>query len=106
MASGDRKRPAASTSRSTGARKCPSRFVPGPPRKQPALPWMPRAGYKHELDRDSELLRAAKNYYPEGDSEGRCSEFPPLMQHKAWTRGVPYRDSFDHAKPTDSIGKL
>ncbi|XP_041978336.1 dynein axonemal heavy chain 3 [Aricia agestis] len=26
------------------------------------------------------------------------------MQARSWTRGVPYRDSFDHARPTDSIG--
>lgn len=39
-----------------------------------------------------------------GESEGGCSEFPPLMLRKSWTRGVPYRDSFDHARPTDSTG--
>ncbi|CAH3998948.1 unnamed protein product [Pieris brassicae] len=100
MASGDRKR----TRPPLTGKKCPSRFVPGPPRKQPALPWMPRAGYSNELDRDSELLRSAKNYYPEGERQGGCSEFPPLMLRKSWTRGVPYRDSYDHAKPVDSIG--
>ncbi|KAL0892691.1 hypothetical protein ABMA27_014410 [Loxostege sticticalis] len=26
------------------------------------------------------------------------------MQRKSWTRGVPYRDGYDHAKPVDSIG--
>ncbi|RVE49566.1 hypothetical protein evm_005794 [Chilo suppressalis] len=38
------------------------------------------------------------------EGDGGCSEFPPLMQGKSWTRGVPYRDSFDHAKPADNIG--
>ncbi|XP_063362018.1 dynein axonemal heavy chain 3 [Cydia amplana] len=65
---------------------------------------MPRAGRHSELDKDSVLLSAAKNYYPEGESEGGCSEFPPLMQRKSWTRGVPYRDSYDHVKPVDSAG--
>lgn len=65
MASGGgRKRPLPSSS--GRAAKCPSRFVPAPARKQPALPWLPRAGYDDELDRDSALLRAANNYYPEG----------------------------------------
>ncbi|CAH0719658.1 unnamed protein product, partial [Brenthis ino] len=105
MSSGDRKRPAPSTSNSgsSSRAKCPSRFIL-PARKQPSLPWMPRAGYDHELGQDSQLLRAAKNYYPEGEGEGSCSEFPPLMQAKSWTRGVPYRDSVDHAKPVDSTG--
>ncbi|CAH2242148.1 jg1052 [Pararge aegeria aegeria] len=103
MASGDRKRPSPSSSNSRAA-KCPSRFVTVPPRKQPSLPWLPRAGYDDELERDSTLLRAAKNYYPEGESEGACSEFPPLMQARSWTRGVPYRDSYNHAKPVDSTG--
>ncbi|CAG9584340.1 unnamed protein product [Danaus chrysippus] len=82
---------------------CPSRFVQNAA-KQPQLPTLTRAGYNHELDRDSQLLRAARNYYPEGEGDGGCSEFPPLMMKKSWTRGVPYRDSFDHAKPVDSIG--
>ncbi|XP_047529766.1 dynein axonemal heavy chain 3 [Vanessa atalanta] len=101
MNSRDRKRPAPSASK---AEKCPSRFVPTPARKQPGLPWMPRAGYNQELGQDGQLLRAAKNYYPEGEGDGGCSEFPPLVQAKSWTRGVPYRDSFNHAKPVDSIG--
>ncbi|XP_045448983.1 dynein axonemal heavy chain 3 [Melitaea cinxia] len=101
MTSRDRKRPAPPSNK---GQKCPSRFVTTPARKQPGLPWMPRAGYDHELDKDSQLLRAAKSFYPEGESEGGCSEFPPLVQAKSWTRGVPYRDSFNHAKPVDSIG--
>lgn len=44
---------------------CPSRFVQNAA-KQPQLPTLTRAGYDHELDRDSQLLRAARNYYPEG----------------------------------------
>ncbi|KAL4710846.1 hypothetical protein ACJJTC_016130 [Scirpophaga incertulas] len=83
--------------------RCPPRFT-GPTRQPPALPPLARAGYDPELARDSELLRAAKNYYPEGEGDGACSAFPPLMLRKSWTRGVPYRDSFDHAGPVDSIG--
>ncbi|XP_052759353.1 dynein axonemal heavy chain 3 [Galleria mellonella] len=97
MASGDRKRPA------EPAPRCSARFM-GAARKQPALPVLARAGYDHELERDSKLLRASRNYYPEGESEGGCSEFPPLMQRKSWTRRVPYCDGFNHAKPADSIG--
>lgn len=63
MTSRDRKRPAPPSNK---GQKCPSRFVPTPARKQPGLPWMPRAGYDHELGKDSQLLRAAKNFYPEG----------------------------------------
>ena len=66
MASGDRKRPAPSTSKAGSSRpKCPSRFIPKD-RKQPGLPWIPRAGYDGELGQDSQLLHAAKNYFPEG----------------------------------------
>ncbi|XP_059059125.1 dynein axonemal heavy chain 3 [Achroia grisella] len=97
MASGDRKRPA------EHATRCPTRFT-GAPRRQPALPSLARAGHDHELDRDSILLRASRSYYPEGEGEGGCSEFPPLMQRRSWTRGVPYRDGFNHAKPADSTG--
>ncbi|XP_053607537.1 dynein axonemal heavy chain 3 [Plodia interpunctella] len=100
MASGDGKKVKPSTSR---GKRCPPRFT-GPPRTQPSLPTLRRAGYDDEVDRDSELLRAANNFYPEGESEGGCSEFPPLMLRKSWTMGVPYRDGFDHAKPVDSIG--
>lgn len=64
MASGDRKRPA-KRELPKGAKPCPSRFVM-PARKQPSLPWMPRAGYDPEMDRDSIMLRASKNFYPEG----------------------------------------
>lgn len=39
-----------------------------------------------------------------GDGENICTEFPPLMQAKSWTKGVPYRDSFEHNKPADTIG--
>lgn len=39
-----------------------------------------------------------------GESEGACSEFPPLMLNRSWTRGVPYRDGLDHTKPSNSIG--
>lgn len=64
MASGDSKRKKKRQAPSDAV-LCPSRFVT-PARKPRNLPWMPRAGYASELDRDSELLRAAKNYYPEG----------------------------------------
>ncbi|XP_049869343.1 dynein axonemal heavy chain 3 [Pectinophora gossypiella] len=109
MASGDKNLPSTSKREErkrlmadlAKAEKCPPRFVT-PARKLPKLPWMPRAGYDDELDRDSKMLRAAQNYYPEGESDGKCSEFPPLLQAKSWTRGVPYRDSYDHAKPVDS----
>ncbi|CAB3253984.1 unnamed protein product [Arctia plantaginis] len=101
MASGDSKRKKKRQAPSDAV-LCPSRFIP-PARKPRTLPWMPRAGYDAELDRDSELLRAAKNYYPEGENEGACSEFPPLMHNRSWTRGVPYRDG-DQSKPSDSIG--
>ncbi|KAI8429290.1 hypothetical protein MSG28_007791 [Choristoneura fumiferana] len=100
MASGDRKR---KSKPPAGAEPCPSRFVL-PKRAQPPLPWLPRAGYDHEVGRDSQLIRAAKNYYPEGEDEGSCSEFPPLMLRESWTRGVPYRDGFEHAHPVDSTG--
>ncbi|KAG6455707.1 hypothetical protein O3G_MSEX009350 [Manduca sexta] len=107
MASGDSRRSKRTSKPAPkpppGAAPCPSRFVT-PARSQPGLPRMPRAGYDRELGRDSVLLRAANNYYPEGEGEGGCSEFPPLMQARSWTRGVPYRDSINHAKPTDSIG--
>lgn len=39
-----------------------------------------------------------------GENEGACSEFPPLMLNRSWTRGVPYRDGLDHTKPSNSIG--
>ncbi|CAH0578973.1 unnamed protein product [Chrysodeixis includens] len=82
---------------------CPSRFIK-PARKPRLPPWLPRAGLDSELEQDSVLLRAANNFYPEGDGEGNCSQYPPLMQADSWTRGVPYRDSYDHTGPSDSIG--
>ncbi|XP_013168993.1 PREDICTED: dynein heavy chain 3, axonemal-like [Papilio xuthus] len=101
MASGDRKRQLGKASSSSSRGQ--SRFVPAP-RRHPVPPRLARAGLPHELHRDSTLLRANTSYYPEGESEGGCSEFPPLMLRKSWTRGVPYRDSFDHARPSDSTG--
>ncbi|XP_075973125.1 dynein heavy chain 3, axonemal [Anticarsia gemmatalis] len=105
MASGDSKRKKVVKKRPLPSDTvlCPSRFI-APARKPKTLPWMPRAGYDEEVGRDSELLRAAKNFYPEGENDGGCSEFPPLMQGRSWTRGVPYRDSFEHTKPSNSIG--
>ncbi|KAJ9576848.1 hypothetical protein L9F63_006622, partial [Diploptera punctata] len=31
-------------------------------------------------------------------------EFPPLMMEKSWTKAVPYRDSSEYLKPSESIG--
>ncbi|XP_068632055.1 dynein axonemal heavy chain 3 [Battus philenor] len=98
MASGDKGRPLPGH---RGRGRC--RFIP-PARCQPVPPKLARAGLPHELHQDSTLLRANLNYYPEGESSGGCSEFPPLMLRKSWTKGVPYRDGFDHVKPSDSIG--
>lgn len=69
MASGDRKRPAKPNLKRNHplkGEKCPPRFV-APARTQPSLPSVPRAGYHDELEKDSKLLRAAKNFYPEGE---------------------------------------
>ncbi|GBP85180.1 Dynein heavy chain 3, axonemal [Eumeta japonica] len=67
-------------------------------------PPAPARGRLPRVSEDSELLRAANDYYPEGCDPGGCGEFPPLVQAHSWTKGVPYRDSFHHVPPSDSIG--
>ncbi|CAG9790365.1 unnamed protein product [Diatraea saccharalis] len=54
------------TSEASDAKRCPPRFTGGA-RSQPTLASITRAGYDDELEKDSVLLQAAKNYYPEGN---------------------------------------
>ncbi|XP_068084555.1 dynein axonemal heavy chain 3 [Anabrus simplex] len=30
--------------------------------------------------------------------------YPPLMQRRSWTKAVPYKDTFEYCKPSESIG--
>ncbi|CAG9790368.1 unnamed protein product [Diatraea saccharalis] len=54
------------TSEASDAKRCPPRFTGGA-RSQLTLASITRAGYDDELEKDSVLLQAAKNYYPEGN---------------------------------------
>ncbi|KAF9412144.1 hypothetical protein HW555_009274, partial [Spodoptera exigua] len=103
MASGESSRKKKRREPPPGAKPCPSRFVPPDVGSQP-LPWVPRAGYDHEMGQDSVHVKAVMNMYPEGEGDGNCSKFLPLMQNKSWTKGVPFRDSYMHARPSESIG--
>ncbi|KAF5294393.1 hypothetical protein FQR65_LT10758 [Abscondita terminalis] len=60
-------------------------------RMGPDLPWLPTAGFEGEVS--SYVQRAYENV-----------EYPPLMAPKSWTKSVPYRNTFEYYKPTESIG--
>ncbi|XP_050560797.1 dynein axonemal heavy chain 3 isoform X1 [Spodoptera frugiperda] len=103
MASGESSRKKKRREPQPEGKPCPSRFVP-PDVGGRTLPWVPRAGYDHEVGEDSHLVKAVMNMYPEGEGDARCSKFLPLMQTKSWTKGVPFRDSYIHARPSETIG--
>lgn len=65
MASGESSRKKKRREPQAEGKPCPSRFVP-PDVGGRTLPWVPRAGYDHEVGEDSHLVKAVMNMYPEG----------------------------------------
>lgn len=61
----------------------------------PELPWMPFAG--PPPDECSPSFFVARAY--------KSMEYPPLFAKKAWTKSLPYKDTWEYYKPSESIGK-
>lgn len=61
----------------------------------PELPWLPEAGPEDEPQPSMFVKRAYDSM-----------EYPPLIVPKSWTKTVPYRDTYEYYKPSESIGLI